>query len=380
MQAHKDLKEKLYKTINNVEHWRDVLGEMVKLTGAKKAFLMLRNRQSSDFYIPKDLLETLASPVIYGLSEQEVDDYVNRYQSLDPWTKIEAQIPPITPYALSQYISAEALRASGFWSWLEPQGVNDTVVFAVHHASDHWVSVNLLYDNTQPGLKQKILALITEYLPLMNEVWEAGQRMRQVTTYPASIQFFLEQLSDSAFLVDRYAKVINSNRHAKTLAKNSELGLQLHQGYLHHKERRISETLKKLISNIGSEDYHPDAPPKLQVRLLGHNVTVTLLNRSEDLIGYDTALRLVTIEMHNARGRHGLAPPWQHDSLTKREAELVEVLASGGKIIDFIHQYGLAKSTAHAHWGNVKKKLCVSDRSEIYAAYQMYLRQKDETL
>lgn len=67
------------------------------------------------------------------------------------------------------------------------------------------------------------------------------------------------------------------------------------------------------------------------------------------------------------------SPLWEVSSLTRRERELVAVLANGGRVVDFMHKYGIAKSTAHAHWGNVKKKLRVHDRSEIFAHHQLFL-------
>lgn len=66
-------------------------------------------------------------------------------------------------------------------------------------------------------------------------------------------------------------------------------------------------------------------------------------------------------------------PLWESSCLTRRERELVEVLAHGGRVVDFMNKYGIAKSTAHAHWGNVKEKLEVCDRSEIFAHHQIFL-------
>jgi DNA-binding CsgD family transcriptional regulator len=65
---------------------------------------------------------------------------------------------------------------------------------------------------------------------------------------------------------------------------------------------------------------------------------------------------------------------WGAHCLTRREKELVIVLANGGRVVDFMHKYDIAKSTAHAHWGNVKKKLGIKDRSEIYVQHQVFLK------
>lgn len=66
-------------------------------------------------------------------------------------------------------------------------------------------------------------------------------------------------------------------------------------------------------------------------------------------------------------------PLWENSCLTRRESELVKVLANGGRVVDFMNTYKIAKSTAHAHWGSVKNKLEVCDRSEIFAHHQIFL-------
>ena len=94
---------------------------------------------------------------------------------------------------------------------------------------------------------------------------------------------------------------------------------------------------------------------------------ISLIGNSESLLGENTALYFLTI--HNYVDQ---CLAWEHPSLTPREKQLVEILAKGGRVVDFQKHYGLAKSTAHMHWQSTKKKLNLKDRTEIHASYQVF--------
>lgn len=106
---------------------------------------MLRDKYSVELYITNDISAELKSPMLYGFTADEIDDYLEHYYQDDPWTEVEHQYHPVIPYAMSSYLPVEALRKTKFWQWLEPQQINDSVVVEIFSAPDSWISMNLFF-------------------------------------------------------------------------------------------------------------------------------------------------------------------------------------------------------------------------------------------
>ena len=105
-----------------------------------------------------------------------------------------------------------------------------------------------------------------------------------------------------------------------------------------------------------------------------YNLKFVILEKPENYIGESTGLRLISFESREHLTKSGDLPIWNHPDLTKRERELVEMLANGKRVVDFMNQHQIKKETAHFHWGNVKKKLKISDRSDLVKYHSDFLK------
>ncbi|CAM3616730.1 hypothetical protein VA7868_02974 [Vibrio aerogenes CECT 7868] len=364
----------LKKTITDVSLWHDVLQHIIHCTGAKKGMIMLRDKYSAQLYIPNDLYAELKSPMLCGFSVDEIDDYLTHYYQQDPWTEIERQYHPVIPYAMSSYLPVEELRQTAFWHWLEPLQINDSAVVEIFSAPDSWISINLLfYCDINGKVKNACVEFLKEYQDLLGDYWKLGQQFRALAHAPESFRYFLEQQKSPSLLVDRQLNLLAMNQSAASFFRLNKYGIMIKNNILLVANKQKMAELKQKIVVVADRFAENNQMPEVQIELDELVLTCVLLGHGRDVVGLDTAVRFISIQPNNIRTKPSPYPIWETPGLTRREKELVEILATGGRVVDFMKKYHMAKSTSHTHWSHVKKKLKVKDRSEIVACHQRFL-------
>ena len=354
-------------TITDMDKWHDVLELLLESTDSSKGIITLRSRLTAELVIPTDVRQELASPVVHGFTEEEIGAYITHYIKHDPWTSIENLYHPDEPYAASQYITPDELEKTVFWEWLSPQGIDDTITFKIGDStSKYWVAINIYYSTQQLDAKNNIIEKLKSLKPLLNQVWQQGQLHRLSSINSSFANFMLEQ-NESAYFIDINRAILKKKAIDQTLDDKVYPLFESSNNVLRHTELKATERFDKCLRELA--DNKTNKMPRAQLSFDDHQISITRLERSENIIGEKTTYFLVT---------QAVAPEtqtiWEHASLTKREKELVEILAKGGRVVDYQNHRHIAKATAHMHWGNVKDKLNVSDRNEIYAAHQLFLQ------
>jgi DNA-binding CsgD family transcriptional regulator len=364
------LQQAIYKTIESIELWQDVLQLFCTLTGAKKGIITLRDRTTAELVIPNDVESDLSSPLLYGFSNEEIGSYIGHYIAYDPWTEFEKLYHPNTPIALSKYVKYDSITGSTFWEWLQPQGISDTVVLDIGASFPNWVAMNLYFDGQDAATKRKIVRYTSKLQETMQEVWSLGQKVRAAQLEPSRLGYFLDQQPDPSILLSPDGKIILANKKAEQLfnAPDSIIGRKEAEIIIQDKKlKKQYNNVMRLIKDVPGAKFHE----KLDLKTGDFSLSLALIEKAEDQIGVDKAARLLTIK----RLSKSLACVWETPGLTKRERQLVEFIANGGRVIDFANSFNLSKSTSHFHWSNVKKKLNVQDRSEIVARHNIYLQE-----
>lgn len=365
-----NLQQAIYKTIEDIELWQDVLQLFCKLTGAEKGIITLRDRTTAELVVPADVESDLSSPLLYGFSYEEIGGYIEHYIAFDPWTEFEKLYHPNTPFALSKYVKYEKIIKTPFWEWLEPQGVNDTVVLDIGTSSPNWVAMNLYYDGQNPAIKRKILRYTSKLQGMMQEVWALGQKVRAAQLEPNRLGYFLDQQPDPSVLLSPDGKIILANSKAEQLFKAPDTIVSREEAEIIIQDKKLRkqyDNIMRLIKDMPGAKFSE----QLDLTTGDFSLSLALIEKAEDQIGVDKAARLLTIR----RLSKSMSCIWDTPGLTKRERQLVEFIANGGRVVDFSHSFNLSKSTSHFHWSNVKKKLDVSDRSEIVARHKLYLQE-----
>ena len=368
MQEIEILQQAIYKTIDDIEHWQEVLCLMCQLTGASKGIISLRDGLTAELVIPTDVRQELSSPLLYGFSETEIGSYVTHYISLDPWTPFEKLFHPSEPTSLAKFVDLKTLQNSEFWQWLEPQGITDTTVLEIGQSAPNWIAMNLYYPTTTDTIKKKVLEYTRKLQGSMQDAWRIGQRLRASEQAPNRLGYFLERQPQAALILSATGEIILENNKAVTLKETETNIYQLNNRRVVFHDPQLQGQLQEAMQTLRlSADGRLDEI-KFSSKTL--DLTLTLIEKAEDQLGTDSGARLLSIGLVSAQ----LLPLWNNALLTKRERQLVELLANGGKIVDFINSYGMSKSTGHFHWQNVKRKLGIKDRSEIQVKHQLYLQ------
>lgn len=363
-----NLQQAIYKTIENIELWQEVLQLFCEVTGAKKGTITLRDRKSAELVIPNDVESDLSSPLLYGFSDEEIGGYITHYIQFDPWTKFERLYHPNKPIALSKYVKYEEITATPFWEWLEPQQINDTVVLDIGTSHPNWIAMNLYFDGCDAAMKRKIIRYTAKLQKTMQEVWALGQKVRAAQLEPSRLGYFLNQQPYASMLLSPDGKIILTNSKADRLlqAEGSQLKRVDDELVILNKtlKKKYAKAMQgfKVMSGTSFEE-------KIELSVDDLSFCLTLIEKAEDQIGVDKAARLLIIKNLSASVRC----IWENPNLTKRERQLIEVLAEGGRVVDFMHAWDLSKSTSHFHWANVKKKLKIQDRAEVVALHKLYL-------
>ena len=365
-----NLQQTIYKTIEDIELWQEVLQLFCTLTGAEKGIITLRDRATAELVVPVDVESDLSSPLLYGFSYEEIGGYIEHYIAFDPWTEFEKLYHPNTPFALSKYVKYDKLVKTPFWEWLEPQGVNDTVVLDIGTSSPNWVAMNLYYDGQNPAIKRKILRYTAKLQGMMQEVWSLGQKVRAAQLEPNRLGYFLDQQPDPSVLLSPDGKVILANSKAEELFDAPDTIVSTKNAQIVIQDKKLKKQYDDMFHQI-KELQGTKLNEQLSFIAGDFKLSLALIEKAEDQIGADKAARLFTIK----RLSKSLGCIWETPGLTKRERQLVEFIANGGRVVDFSNSLSLSKSTSHFHWSNVKKKLKVTDRSEIVARHKLYMKE-----
>ncbi|RBO82539.1 LuxR C-terminal-related transcriptional regulator [Marinomonas aquiplantarum] len=365
----KDILSPLYETIINQNKWEYLIEILCNRTKSKSGFITLREKKNSRIVVPNQVNIDLKSPLIFGLKKEDIYSYINEYIHIDPWTLIELKHHPFTPYNMAKHLPIEELSKSVFWKWLQPQDINDAIVLELYSCENHWISLNLLFKNTSEEDLNDKLSFLTYLQPKLREVWELGQRFRASQASSPGMDYFVQQQELPSLLMDEQNKLVSTNSHMEELIGNKNAPIALRNQTVYFKEKNIRESIKTAFSSL---------TPKTNTEIIftssDWNYKCALLGEQSDLIGKNSGVKFIQLleASNDVQGHTSLI--WELEFLTSREQQLVKVLANGGRVVDFERTYNIAKSTAHSHWSNVKKKLVISDRSEIVAMHHSYLK------
>lgn len=369
------MKEKIenaiFETISDIDKWQLVLKYLVEATGASKGIITLRDRLTAELVIPNDVRQELGSPLIYGFSEQEVDSYISHYIKYDPWTKIENLYHPDEAYALSTHLDIITLKKHIFWEWLEPQNISDCIIFKIGESSSkYWIALNIYYPMEKRSVKKSIFEYLSVFRNTIRNAWKQGQKIRLSHVKSSYAEYFIEQRSQPSFLINSHKEVLQKNKKAKESQLDSDSPFLLDiDNTLRPKDKALKKLLQSTMRQLEKKQSNQQTIPQASIVYQTKHIQVSLIGKAESLLGENTALFL--IEQHHLADKQLI---WEDSALTRRERELVEILAKGGRVVDFQNHYKLAKSTAHMHWKHVKEKLNIKDRSDIYSSHQIYLQ------
>ena len=359
LNSKKNVEHALLRTLSDPKRWGAALDVLISETGSTKGVILQRDTRTGQLMLPKNLPEYLSKPLLRGFTQQQMEEYENDYAENDPWTEIELRYPSIAPYALSTWMSIDELQQHDLYTWLAPQQITDTVVMDIYRDDDYWVAINLFFDHKDSLVRERCTGLLNEVQALMQAMWRALLTEYNQPGVSQPMTYFLNHRDKAELLINSVGKVFATSQRASDLLEDESFPLLIKSDRIFIRNQVIRERFWSLLRP--AFDVNNDS---VTFDFEGYWFKVMNVNTYVDLVGRDQGLKLVSI--NRGYSTDFLERPiWECDLLTKREKDLVRVLANGGRVVDFQKEYNLAKSTAHNYWTNVKKKLNITDRAQL---------------
>lgn len=349
----------LLSTLQDPAKWGGVLELLIQETGSTKGVILQRDTATGLLMIPKSLPENLAQPLLRGFSKSEMFDYESNYAEDDPWTAIELQFQSTEPYALSSYLALDALKKHKIYNWLEHLGITDTVVMDIYRGEDYWVAVNLFFDVHNTQVKDRCIELLNEIQVLLQTMWHALIKSYTLPPDYQPMAYFLEHRDKAEMVISNTGRVLALSSQAKTLVGDGSFPILIKSSRIFIRNQVLRERFWSFLLSAFSE-----FDKSTSFEFEGYWFNVTNISKHFDLVGKDQGLKLLSFNKGYSTDFVD-APVWECELLTKREKELVKVLAHGGRVVDFQKKHNIAKSTAHNCWSMVKKKLNITDRTQL---------------
>lgn len=363
-----DLTQQMLRAVSDPSQWHDALGALCRVTGADRALIALRRRDSADIVIPETIAEQHNGPLIYGFTEDEVEAYLYQFSQIDPWTAIEKANHPYFPYALSKHISQGELRRTPFWNWLEPMGIDDSIVCEIGSRGDYWTSLNLYFGNTTPEKADRIKARLNDTLKTLRAVWESSREVQLARARETNLDRVFEKIGLPAMIVAADGTI------RQISAAMAEIG-----------PRALGETPKvgdrlALPQDLEVVTSSQDLPFRIRntARRTGFpgRAMLSPLDHGELSSGEPSTLSVLTLSEDKVEEHRDGTQLWEASSLTERERTLVRMLAEGSLLKDAAVLMGISRQRVMQLWKSARDKLGVADVNEL--RFEHRLRAKAE--
>lgn len=352
--------ELLNRALDSTGHWHDVLVAICELTGAKKAIIALRDNKTAELVVPETVSDTNISPVVFGFSEIDVENYLTKYYALDPWTDIERRKRPVVSYHLSTYLPTAQLRASPFWPWLDGQGISDTHVAELDSGARGWVALNIYFDGANRKTGERVQAFMHENLAAISRSWKLFQQIQKYRCGETISPRLMATFENPALFFNSGMEIVAINRDgAKSFAEYFDCDRNFALG-------PMPFVCRKAIENVFATRRDAISPHNFPPNENDDVLIVRAIHHGEDVVGRETNIWLATIESRENKRDVG-ARIWENASLTAREREVVQAIAEGLSLSEFARKTGLSANTCKSYLRDARRKMGGIRAKDIYA-------------
>ncbi len=362
-----ELTQELIKAISDPSEWQRALGSLCRATGADRALIALRHRDSADIVIPETIAEQHNGPLIYGFTDDEVGAYLYQFAKIDPWTAIEKANHPYFPYALSRHISLEELHRTPFWNWLEPMKIDDSIVCEISSRGEYWTSLNLYFGGTSPEKADRIRERLKDVLGVLRAVWDSSREVQLAKAKETSLDVVFAQIGLPAMILGADGTI------EQISAAMAEIGEQALGQPPTIGARLVLPQDMELVSNTD------DLPFKVKTssRQTGYEgrAMISVLDRGQLTTGEPSTNCVLTLSADQNGPRSAGDLLWEAPSLTERERTLVRMIAVGSILKDAAVVMGISRQRVMQLWKSAREKLSVSDTNEL--RFEHKLRKKN---
>lgn len=372
-----DFSSLVLKATADNEKWADVLKALIRLCGAIKGVISLRDLKTAQFIFPDEAASNLSAPLIINIEPKFVASYFDRYADCDVWTSIEQRHYPYFPYFMSDHLGLDALKRTEFWGWLEPQGIVDCLVAEVYCSRWHWVALNLHFDASAEHRKGEILTTLATLMPAVRCGWELSERLIGLDQANMASRGYLENWPYPSMILDEDLVITSANRLAlQDFPKHMSLSGKIAIGAsLAMHPCPLRETLDELRNRPAVPD-GPDALLSVASKCDGHILQISTISQGTDVVGKRRAHFLILARSIQSPATAAKHTPriWETAGLTKMQSAIVKWIAEGGIVPEFATRHEITKKTAYDHLFAARQKLDGISARDIYTTHQALLK------
>lgn len=357
--------EKLFDTIDDPESWHVALGALCGAVGAKKAIISLRHYPSAEIVVPSIVEEEHNSPLLFGFTEDEVGAFLTDFYDVDPWTPIEREKHPYTPYPLSRYLSDQALVKSRFWDWLHPQGINDSMVAEVGFTEDNWAAINLYFHRDSREEAEAKTRLLEAYLPWIRKVWKIGRELWLARLRINPELTLINALEQPALVLTQDLRLMGWNSAAADLAKSGLIrNMRLNEVPLVPLDLSVMRDPKL---DVSLPTFDPDEG---EITLPPHSAVLNPIRLAEHMSGEQLGSLLLTLMPNTDHLVRQKAAVWEHPDLTQQESRLVRLYAHGAQVTDVMDELGVSRTRIMQIWRSARAKLGIERKVQLQVIHE----------
>lgn len=340
------------------ELWDAALKTIAKACNAKSAIITLRSKHNCEVVISSEIENEFHTPFVAMLSEEHVENYVNNFRNKDVWSHQQVNNRPFAPILMSNKLPMCSLQKTDFWNWLEPQGINDTVVVQLGESKHYWTALNLYFDNNNAEDAKKKQQYIQNLLPDLKSAWQLTRDQLYNTAIKDQFIDHVEQHNEAIFLLDQDNLVVSYSKHvepyiAEGMCKVCNRTKRLSVAQSIHK---VDDTLSWLY------DVFTQNTASLSNVILKTKTTSSIAATGEAL-----GFHIVSIE--KIRTTH----PWEAPHLDEREKIAILSVAKTNKVSSVEGALNLKERQARSIWRTAVNKLGNIKKADLVHIYQKSL-------
>lgn len=357
--------EKLFDTIDTPENWRLALAALCEAVGAKKAIISLRQYPSAEIVVPSIVEEEHNSPLLFGFTEEEVGAFLTEYYDVDPWTPIEREKHPYTPYPLSRYLSDQTLQKSRFWDWLDAQGINDSMVAEVGFTEDNWAAINLYFHRDSREEAEAKTRILEAYLPWIPRIWKTGRELWLARLRINPELTLINALEQPALVLTQDMRLMGWNSAAADLGKEGLLrNLHLNEVPLLPVDLPVTRDpkLDVHLPTFQPEDGEITLPP--------HSAVLNPIRLAEHMSGEQLGSLLLTLMPNTEHLARQSRAVWESPDLTEQESRLVRLYAHGAQVTDAMSDLKVSRTRVMQIWRSARKKLGIERKVQLQVIHE----------
>lgn len=356
---------------------------VINKCGSVAGVITLRDGETASLLLPDETVPELAAPLIQGLEAEFIASYIDHYAALDPWTMVEREHYPYIPYFMSDHLSVANLKETGFWKWLEPQGIEDAIIAEIYQSHSHWVALSLYFDKSAQDRKPQILKELGQLLPTLNTGWGIAEEIVGLRQKVLAGQSYLDGWPVPCLILDEEFIITSANRTglkqfprflgSSTVLAVGEVITIDHQPLL--------DGIETLLASPQTSDCSPHAMC-IKSKVPGYSIGIAIVAHARDMVGRKRAQFFAYIKPECEVPAVGMAGKriWENPSLTDRQAAIVRWIAEGGTIPQFAKHNRISTKTAYDHLLAARQKLNNISARDIYTTHQAYLMLEDAPL